>query len=300
MQFINEQNLESFVILLKGQQIFMKRFILLFLTVLTLNANFTLPALAHGTSNCNCHNYNHCNSYYYPSNFVISEVVNNFDIPVKDCNEHKIVQETTVIYYSNSSPNIWNKYSAYDIYGNLIIDNCAAIEHVVYNNKCYFIIKFYDNKILAINSKTAIISSNNNFIVNNKYNLLYRCDNNRYIVKLNGKYGMIDIEENTIIPIIYSSIDKLSHEIYRVKIDNMYGIINSNGGIILDSQYDAIKPLGNNYYQIKQNKKWGIISNKGEILAPAIYNDVKILNNILYVKDNKNNWIQLNDNIVKL
>lgn len=273
----------------------MKRFIVLLIILFTIIANFTTQAFAHNSSKCNCHCKNHYS--HYPSNYIISEVTNISYLQLNNCDKHQIEKQTTITYYSNSSPTTIHRYAAYDDYGNMIIDNCISIEHVVYKNKCFFIIKFYDNKIFSLNSKAAIISDNNNFEINKKYNLLIKTYDNRYIAKLDGKYGLIDIEENQIAPFMYDAIDKLCVGLYKTKINGMYGVMDSNGKIILNCQYDTVKKLGSNHYQIKQNKKWGILSNDGKIIAPVIYKDVKISKNILYVKDNNNNWMELNHNI---
>ena len=257
----------------------------------------TAQVLAHNPSKCRDNHHKNCNSSHYVPNYVVSQITTLSYVPINNCSEHQIEKQTTVTYYSNSSASTIQRYTAYDYNGNPIIDNCISMEHVVYNNKCYFVIEFYDNKILSFSSKAAIISRDNNFVINRKYNRLTKIDNNKYIAKVDGKYGIIDIEENQIVPIVYDSLDSLSNNLYRTKVNGMYGVINANGKIILNCKYDTIKKLGSHHYQIKQNKKWGILSNNGELLAPVKYKDVKISKNTLYVKNDNNAWIQLQNSV---
>ena len=275
----------------------MKKIFLLLIVLIIASGNLTVLAKPHhGSSHHHHRHWWNYNTSHQEPDYIISQFVTHDTIDTH-CNKHYINVETTTISYSQSGTRTYRNYTAFDYNNNLIIDNCYYIQHVTHNNKCYFIIQFIETEHLFGNDKAAILSVDNNFVIQNKYNKLKQAAINRFVVKKDGAYGIIDLDENQIVPIIYNAIKELDCGLYRIKANGNYGIVSYNGEQILPCEYDTIKKRGTSYYQVKKDKKWGILSNNGKIIAPVAYKNVKISKNILYGKDNNNNWVKINDTV---
>ena len=267
----------------------MKKYTLLLLTFLTLSCISAVASPPPPPRHWHCC---HHAGYDYP--YIRYQTVTESEVPVKDCDKHFIEVQTIVTDYSNNYRNTTRYYTAYDKDGNIIVNNCGKMKHIIRDGKCYFIIRFYESEFLGSESvKSAIICSDDNFQVNNKYTLFKEIGNNKYLVRKNGLYGIIDIDENEIVPIKYDLLEQMNNGIYKTKMNGAYGVISMDGDIILPCENDKIKKLGNLYYQVKKDNKWGIISSEGKIITPIKYKDVKISKNILYTKEFGGSWIKL-------
>lgn len=264
----------------------MKRFVIILFLMLFISGNSAYARPHH--HHCGHYYHSSCSHCYNRPIYPIWKSVSTSEVPIKNCKKHSLECETTIIDYSDNTRRTLKNYTLFDENGNIIIDNCSYIEHIVYKNKCYFIVRYYDGKV-----KYKIIQGNNQSDDLTTYSKLTYLKENRLLATKNNYRGIIDLSGNEIIPIQYTSLQELGKGVYKAKINGAYGVLSVDGKVLVPCECDKIKKLGT-YYQIKMDNKWGIMDLNGKILAPIKYKDVKLKKNKLYVKEFGCKWCELN------
>lgn len=225
--------------------------------------------------------------HYHGSNssrpvYLIQKDYSKNEYKFQNCTKHSLIKETTVYFYSNGTRNVYNNYTVTNSDGSLLLTDCSKINHIIYNNKHYFI--FYKNK------KYQLIDETGNLITVKKYSKMEEITPNRILVCFDKKYGIIDLEENTIIPIKYNSLTLIDKNIFLTKQNGYFGLIDTNNKVILPNEYDKIKILPE-IFIIKKEGYWGFTNEKGKVLLPTEYNSIEVKGE--YVIAKKNNTYEI-------
>ena len=238
-----------------------------------------------------------------------------------DCNEHSLIKETTVNYYSNGNKRAYSYYTILGADGSVLESDCTDVKHTIYDGKHYIIFK--KGKYYRImDGKGSVISSR-------IYKKLSELSKNRYLAKIDKKYGIIDLNEKIIVPIKYKSIEKATGKLYITNLNNYFGMIDSENNIYLKNEFDKIKPLYDTYI-IKKKGQYGLMDINGKLILdpehdkiealgeyilvkkdglyglldysgyPVLalsYKKIKLKRNILSAKNQNNEWVIVNSNL---
>jgi hypothetical protein len=122
-------------------------------------------------------------------------------------------------------------------------------------------------------------------------------------VCLNKKWGMIDLDGKFIIQSKYEELFRFSNsnsiysckEYTRYKLNGMYGIIGRDGTEVTQPIYELLyAPAFRGVEIAKKNGKYGLIDSIGNIIIPFIYNDYKDYTyhgyNAVGFSNDKNQW----------
>ncbi len=225
------------------------------------------PYHYHGGSCSSCATYIVRSDYYQKEQ--------NF----KNCNEHILLVDTTVNFYSNGSRRVFNSYSVLNKDGTILISDCYDIKHVLHNGKHYFLAKqgkYYN-----------ILTSEGERSAKRQYSKMKEIMPNKILVKVNKSYGIIDIEENVIVPIKYKEFEQLSTNLFKTKLNGYFGLVDSSNNVFLKNEYDKIKSLYETYI-IKKEGKFGLVDIKGNIILEATCDKIKKMGEYIIVKKDKN------------
>lgn len=295
----------------------MKKIVFLFTICLLFMSStevFAKPTQHHNMHSRPPHYYHSSSSsnYIVRSDYVRDE--HNF----VDCNEHSLIKETTIHYYSNGNKRAYSYYTILTADGTVLESDCTDVKHTIFNDKHYIIFKkgkFYKimdgkgtvissrnykklselekNRLLArIDKKYGVIDLQENIIVPIKYKSLEKVNKNFYISNLNGYYGILNIENNILIDNVFDKITPL-YDTYILKKQGKYGLADINAKIILDPQHDKIEPLGE-YILVKKDGKYGLLDFSGKPILALSYKKIKLKRNVLYAKTQNNEWITVN------
>lgn len=256
---------------------------------------------------CTCPRCTYDYTHVYLVDVYHSTKKSHFD----NCEDHYLLEEITTEYYSDKTQKSYSSLSILDRYGNVLEKNLNSVEHIIYENKHYFILEKFmqygiyndkgklistrkykymqtiiPNRLLAkYNKSYGVIDLKENNIVPFKYKSIKKADGNLLIAKLNGYWGVIDSENNTIINHEYNKIKKINNS-YVLKKEGKFGLANINAQILYDAQYDKIKRLGE-YILIKKDKSYGILDANGKALSEIKYKKVRLKRGILEIKIDK-------------
>ena len=291
----------------------MKKLLCLFVMILFLySAAYASP---HHSQHNNYHNQSsHSSSSSSTPVYLVKKETNIDKVKFKDCEDHYAMQETIIDYYSDGSKRTYTNSTVYKSDGTILVSDCRKIEHLVYEDKHYFIV--YKQK------GAQLLDNNAESITIRKYSSIQSILPNRLLVKYNKKYGIIDLTEKVIVPIKYQHLEQIGFDKFIAKLNGYYGIIDVNNNIILDCDCDKIKPLFDTYvvkrydkyglYDInankiadinndkiekegeyilvKKNNKYSIYDYAGRLLTDIKYKKVRLKRNHLQGLNNKNKW----------
>jgi hypothetical protein len=266
------------------------------------------------------HKSKHGGHYYSSSTSTAVYLVSREVVPnvhtFKDCVEHSATSETVISHYSNGTTNSYTYYTVFDAKGNVIASNCTDVQHIIYDNVHYLLLK---------NGGKYGIYSHDGFLISNRnYTTMYEIAPNRLLVRANKMYGVIDLLENTIVPIKYKEFKNVGKDLYITKLNGYYGMVNSSnynffppeydkisqlydtfvlkkfgkygladayGNLILEPIYDKIKKQ-KEFIVVKKDKKWGVLDSSGRMLSEIGYEKIRINRNHLEGKIN-GMWIEI-------
>jgi hypothetical protein len=243
----------------------MKRFYYLLLVLLLLSQN---------DANARCHGHYH---YYSSPAYVVRSDYFENEQNFADCDLHYLLTRTTVNFYSNGARRTYYSYDVYNNDGVLLLENCADVQHVVYNKQHYFLFR-KNGKYFIANSKGEVFAKR-------KYTRMYVISEGRILVRVDKKYGVIDLQENILVPIKYKTFEKLGENLYLTKLNGYYGILDSKGKIVLKNEYDSIKPLYDTFV-LKKCGKYGLADINGKLIFLPYCDKIKKLGEYILVKNN--------------
>jgi len=237
------------------------------------------------------------------------------------CKDHYMVVKTMTNFYSDGTRRTYKNCTIYNNDGSVIESDCGSVNHILFNNKHYFIISknrggYYlindsgenifsrnysyiesltENRLLVkYNKKYGIVDMQENIIVPIKYQKLQKLGNNNmvFISKLNGYYGIIDINNNK--QLIENNCDKFKiiHDTIMLKRHNKYGLVDMNGELLYDIKYDKIKEF-KEYILLEKNNMRMLADFQGKPVTENAYKKIKMKRNILYGKNNENFWVKI-------
>ncbi|MBQ8635360.1 WG repeat-containing protein [bacterium] len=246
----------------------MKKFSVLLALTLVLSCNYNL-------AQASCHRHgSSCSSCVYvvrSDNFQEERTFPKTD-------KYSLFVDTTINYYSNGSKRTYYNYTIFKQDGSVLASNCSDVQHVLVDNKDYFLIKK--------GSYYKILDSKALEVANRKYTRAQEVMPNRILVRVNKRYGIIDIKENVIVPIKYKEFTEVGNNLFITKLNGYYGMIDSSNKVYLKDEYDRIKPLYDTYL-IKKAGKYGIVDIKGNIILDANCDKIKKMGEYIIVeKDN--------------
>ncbi|MBQ7287126.1 MAG: WG repeat-containing protein [Candidatus Gastranaerophilales bacterium] len=193
-----------------------------------------------------------------------------------DCEDHSILIDTTINYYSNGAKRTYSTYSVVDNKKEtIILSDYLDIKHVLVNNKHYFLAK-NGREYKILNGKGHVIGSR-------QYSTMKEIAPNRFLVSINKLYGIIDINENIIAPIKYKSIEQLNKNLFMTKLNGYYGLIDSSNNVFLKNEYDKIKPLYDTYVAKRKNK-YALVDFNGNKILDCEYDKIKKLGEYIIIK----------------
>ena len=246
----------------------MKKISILLALTLVLSSNFNLAF-----ARCHYHGSS-CSSCVY----VVGSDTFQEERALPKTDKYSLLVDTTINYYSNGSKRTYYNYSILRQDGTILVSNCSDVQHVLANNKNYFLIKR--------GSYYKILDSKGIETANRHYTRMYEVLPNKIVVRVNKRYGVIDINENVIVPIKYKEFERIGNDLFVTKLNGYYGLVDSSYNIYLKDEYDKIKPLYDTYL-IKKAGKYGLIDIKGNIILEAHYDKIKKLGEYIIVeKDN--------------
>jgi len=195
--------------------------------------------------------------YFEKKQLIIPLIVSNIDINRlrigKDKNDNLVLMN----FYENS--------------GNLLIIGAG------YSRETPYLFKksnqFDDFKPFNKNNKWGYKDSNDNIVIETKYDYASFFYNNLAIVQKNGKYGLIDKEGNQLVDFEYDNLElKFASEqtYYLVTLNDKKGVLNLEGKLVIPINYDAIRSNTKDIFNLKIGNKHGFAS-LGNFIIPAIY-----------------------------
>ncbi len=214
--------------------------------------------------------------------------------PFEDLSEHS---ENIYIIKLN------NKYGALDVYGNSIIspqyDRLGDFKNgfAYYLNgglygfvtktglaskaKYQWISDFDENKlaIVKLNNQFGLINENDSIVLETKYDLVLKAENNTFVIVKNNKYGFfngkgcfisdIDFGYKKELPVLFYTNGKL----FKLLKKNKQALMDINGRITIDyDSYEEVNFAQNNLIRIKRKGKYGFVDRKLSITIPCKYN----------------------------
>ena len=241
---------------------------------------------SHSPSGHNCHSNCHHNHPHHTSGSSSSEHVyltntehNTYEQKFPNCKDHYAITETVTNYYSNGTKNVFSSSTIYNSDGSVLETDCLNVEHLIFDDKHYFI----------INKKGRgyrIIDDSANVLTTRKYTKMTSLGSGKILVRSDKKYGVIDLFERTVIPIKYQQMDNITKDIFLTKLNGYYGIIDVNDNILIKNDCDKIK-IVNDVLIIKRYDKYGLASRDGEIIYDIKYNKIKKFGEYILIKQDK-------------
>ena len=241
---------------------------------------------SHSPTGHNCSSNCHHNHPHHTSGSSSSEHVyltntehNTYEQKFPNCKDHYAITETTTNYYSNGTKNVFSNSTIYNSDGSVLETDCLNIEHIIFDDKHYFI----------INKKGKgyrIIDDSANVLTTRKYTKMSALENGKILVRYDKKYGVTDLHEKTIIPIKYQQMDIIAKDVFLTKLNGYYGIIDINNNIMVRNDCDKIK-MANDVLIIKRYNKYGLASRNGKIIYDIKYDKIKKFGEYMLIKQDK-------------
>jgi len=205
-----------------------------------------------------------------------------YETKFPNCNEHALITETRVNFYSNGSTREYKSHTIINADGTVIISDCSDVKHIIYNKKHYFIAK--------CGPEYRVLNSDGEYILMRGFKKMEEIAPNRLLVMYEKKYGIIDLNVDTIVPIKYSSFEQIDNNLFITKLNGYYGILDISNNIKIKNEYDSIKPLYDTFL-LKKEGKYGLCDLKGNILYEAKYDKIKKLGEYILVKNDKKYFV---------
>lgn len=253
------------------------------LAYITMLCFISAPVVAKCSCSSN-HSHNHCNhshssSSSHDSNYLVNTEYRKEEQKFQNCSNHYAITEIRTDYYSNGQRHVYKNSTIYNSDGTILIANCRNFEHIIYNNKHYFIVQK--------DGKYGIYSSFGKKISNKNYSRLKYLKDNRILACIDKKCGIIDLEENIVVAIKYQKLINTGKDVFITKLNRYYGLIDVDNNVILKNNCEKIKQKGE-FIVVKKYKKYGLYSFDGKKILDIKHQKIKILNGyILLKKDNE-------------
>ena len=184
------------------------------------------------------------------------------------CDKHYAIVETVTNYYSNGTRKVYTNSTIYNTDGTVLIPDCQSVEHVLYENNHYFLVKkegYYQ-----------IVNKDGETISQRRYTYMKEISPERILVKFDKKYGMINVFEEIIIPIKYQEIKQVNKKIYITKLNHYYGVLDIDNNVLVKNECEKIKQSGD-LIVIKKYGKFGIMDSDGNLKTKIEYSRIKHL-----------------------
>ncbi|MCQ2739213.1 MAG: WG repeat-containing protein [bacterium] len=270
----------------------MKKFVILFITLMFSTCNIVLSA--HHSTHSHNHNHNHYSYSTSQSKIPVGEDNSEETAIFGGCKEHSLKTYTKILYYSDGSRYTIRRYSILNKDDEILADKLSYVKHqITTSGKHYFIIKSPEYE----KSKYVIIDGSGNRKTSNFYEKYELLGNNRIIVRQDKKWGIVDYDENIIADIKYNFFKPYGNLLIN-KYNGYYGVIDYNGKVILKNQYDKITKIGN-IFVIKNVSMYGILNMQGNLINQFSIDHIKKDGDFFKVKiGNKYGILDLSGNIV--
>ena len=149
------------------------------------------------------------------------------EIKFQNCNDHYAIMNSIINYYSDGSKRIETNGTIYYSDGTVLEADCQSINHVIYKDEHYFIIK-----------KTTgykIIDSKGKILTKKAYSKMteLKGKENRVLVRRDKKYGIIDLHEGVIVPTKYKKFEPVGDKIFITQLNGYYGILDIDNNILI-------------------------------------------------------------------
>lgn len=235
---------------------------------------------AKPTNNAHRGSYpHHHHSSSSSSNYVIKTDYIRDEHNFANCDEHSVIKETTVNYYSNGNKRAYSYYTILNNDGTVLESNCTDVKHTIFEDTHYIIYK-KGKYYRIIDGDGKVVSIRN-------YTKLQELIPNRFLARIDKKYGIIDLKENVIVPLKYKSFEQVQKDLFLTNLNGYYGLMNSSNQIFIENDYDKITPIYDTYV-LKRMGKYGLADYNANLIYEPKYDKIKSLGEyILIEKDNK-------------
>jgi hypothetical protein len=255
----------------------MKKILLFFIAILYLSGSVYGACNCPNHSGCS-HSHNHSSSHSSSSSHDSVHLINTefqkTEHKFPNCNEHYVITETTTNHYSDGSKRVFATSTIYNEDGTVVETDCRSVEHIIYNDKHYFIIQKNGYKI---------IDSDGNVITKRKYSKMTKIEPNRILVRYDKKYGIIDLNEKIIVPLKYQSMTLAGDKIFITKLNKYYGIIDIDNDVKIKNNCEKIKQI-HDVILLKRYGKYGLADLNGQIIYEMIYDKIKKYEEYILIK----------------
>ncbi len=238
--------------------------IILFLALILFSTSAT-PAFAY---------YGRCH-YYAHSSYLIGRDQFQEEHHFSNCDEHSLVADVLINYYSDGTRRTFTTYTILDKNGEVLNTGCSDVKHTIYNNKHYFLIKK--------NKKYHILNANGQLLTRRNYTKMQEIGANRILVKHDKKYGIINLNETIIAPIKYKSIKPIGANLFITELNGYYGIMDNSHNVTVKNEYDKITPFYDTYL-LKKQGEFGLADLNGKIILPPNHDKIKKLGEYILIK----------------
>ena len=219
---------------------------------------------------------NHSHSGSSCSRYIVGRDSAQTEQKFANCDEHYLLTETTTNFYSDGTRRTYYKYSVLDEKGNVVIDNCTNVEHVVSEDGKHYL-------LLRKNKQYGIYDGSGKRLSVRPYTFIKDIDDGRLLVKFNKHYGVIDLNENVVVPIKYKYFEQVGKDLYLTKLNGYYGLISGSNQIFVKNEYDKIKPLYDTFV-LKKCGKFGLADINGNLILDAKNDKIENLGEFIVVK----------------
>lgn len=195
-----------------------------------------------------------------------------------NCDKHYILTETATNFYSDGSRRIYSNSTIFNSDGSVIEIDCKSVEHLIFNDKHYFIINKNGYKLINDSGET---------LTKRNYSFMTKITPNRILVKFDKRYGIIDLSEDTIVPVKYQKMTHIGNGIFVTKLNGYYGILDKDDNILLNNNCERIKPI-HDVIVIKKYGKYGIYNREDRLYLNPCMTKLKNSMNTYLLKKTKN------------
>ncbi len=247
----------------------MKKILLLFLVLISLLMTVNSAFAHYRRYPYYSHCYSGCSRYIVGRDFVQNEHA------FPDCENHSLLSQTTIYYYSDGTSTSFTSYSILNSDGAVLDADCADVRHAVYNKEHFFIVKK--------NKKYKILSGEGVLVSRRNYTNMTEIAPNKLLVRAEKKWGIVDFSDNTIVPLKYKSFKQIGAELFITELNGYYGIVDASNNTLVKNEFDKISPLYETYL-LKKYKKYGLADMGGKVILAPDYDKIKKLGEYILVK----------------
>jgi hypothetical protein len=133
------------------------------------------------------------------------------------------------------------------------------------------------------NNKWGFVNDKNEFILETRYDHIYKEKEGLFLVKKGDLYGFIDKKGNVVINLQFEDTHNFNDGLAAVKQNGKYGFIDKTGRFVIEPQFDDVRsyraPDAGSYdnreavsfvggiASVEVNKQWGVIDKTGRYIA---------------------------------